>query len=36
MGNKDTGYLALENGTDRLHRNLGYWKSTLRNITEER
>ena len=35
MGNKDTEYLALDNRTDRLNRNVGYWKSTLRNITEE-
>jgi hypothetical protein len=36
VGNKDTEYLALEDGTDRLNRNVGYWKSTLRNLTEER
>ena len=36
MGNKDTEYLAVEDETDRLHRNVGYWKTTLRNITEER
>ena len=33
---KDTEYLALEDGTGMLHRNVGYWKSSLRNITEER
>ena len=28
-------YLAVDNGTDRLFRNVGTYQSTLRNIPEE-
>jgi len=34
MGNKDTEYLALGYGTERPHRNIGYWN--LRCVTSQK